>query len=126
MLQLLGVLCYRRMTDTDMPGGGHRGRLYALAALLRARLGHLNSELPFLAGHESQRIIVSDAKGLRRRAELLLALANKARDDNYTQLADYILARADQLFEEARIRELEPSSLSAPVDDPMLIDKVAI
>ena len=49
---------------------------------------------------------MSDAKGLRRRAELLLALANKARDDNYTQLADYILDRADQLFEEARICEL--------------------
>jgi hypothetical protein len=79
-----------------------------------------------LAGHESQRIIVSDAKGLRRRAELLLALAKKARDDNYTQLADYILDRADQLFEEARIRELEPSSLSEPVDAPTLIDKVAI
>jgi hypothetical protein len=63
-------------------------------------------ELPLLAGHESHRIIVSDAKGLRRRAELLLALANKAREDNYTQLADYILDRADQLFEEARIREL--------------------
>ena len=61
---------------------------------------------PLLAGHESHRIIVSDAKGLRRRAELLLALANKARDDNYTELADYILDRADQLFEEARIREL--------------------
>ena len=59
-----------------------------------------------LAGHEPNRIIVSDAKGLRRRAELLLALANKARDDNYTQLADYILDRADQLFEEARVREL--------------------
>jgi hypothetical protein len=52
---------------------------------------------------------VSDARGLRRRAEHLLALANKARDDNYTQLADYILDRANQLFEEARIRELEPS-----------------
>jgi hypothetical protein len=64
-------------------------------------------ELPLLAGHESHRIIVSDAKGLRRRAELLLALANKARDDNYTQLADYILDRADQLFEEARIREFD-------------------
>jgi hypothetical protein len=53
---------------------------------------------------------VSDAIGLRRRAELLLALAKKARGDNYAQLADYILDRADQLFEEARIRELEPSS----------------
>jgi hypothetical protein len=63
-----------------------------------------------LASHESKRIIVSDAKGLRRRAELLLALAKKARGDNYAQLADYILDRADQLFEEARIRELEPSS----------------
>jgi ribosomal protein L17 len=63
-----------------------------------------------LAGHESKRITVSDAKGLRRRAENLLALAKKARDDNYTQLADHILDRADQLFEEARIRELESSS----------------
>jgi hypothetical protein len=53
---------------------------------------------------------VSDAKGLRRRAELLLALAKKARDDNYTQLADYILDRADQLFEEAKVRELEAGS----------------
>jgi len=59
-----------------------------------------------LAGHETKRIIVSDAKSLRRRAELLLALAKKARDESYTQLADYILDRADQLFEEARIREL--------------------
>ncbi len=59
-----------------------------------------------MAGHETKRIIVCDAKSLRRRAELLLALAKKARDDSYTQLADYILDRADQLFEEARIREL--------------------
>ena len=65
-----------------------------------------------MAGHESHGIIMSEAKDLRRRGENLLALAKKARDDNYTQLADYILDRADQLFEEARIRELEPSSLS--------------
>jgi hypothetical protein len=51
-----------------------------------------------------------DAKDLRRRAELLLALAKTARDDNYIQLADHILDRADQLFEEARIRELESPS----------------
>jgi hypothetical protein len=63
-----------------------------------------------LAGHEAKRIEMNDADGLRRRAENLLALAIKARDDNHTQLADYILDRADQLFEEARIRELEPSS----------------
>ena len=50
---------------------------------------------------------MNDAEGLRRRAENLLALAKKARDDNYTQLADYIIDKADQLFEEARIRELE-------------------
>jgi hypothetical protein len=70
-----------------------------------------------LAGHEAKRIIMNDAEGLRRRAENLRALAKKARDDNYTQLADYIIDKADQLFEEARIRGL---------DDPALMDKVTI
>jgi hypothetical protein len=60
-----------------------------------------------LAGHEAKRIVLNDVEALRRRAENLLALAKKARDDNYTQLADYILERADQLFEEVRIRELD-------------------
>jgi hypothetical protein len=70
-----------------------------------------------LAGHEAKRIVMNDAQGLQRRAENLLALAKKARDDNYTQLADYILDRADQLFEEARIRELVSSTV---------IDKIEI
>ena len=48
---------------------------------------------------------MDDAEGLRRRAENLRALAKKARDDNYTQLADYILDKANQLFEEVRIRK---------------------
>jgi|SRR5580704_9024322 hypothetical protein len=43
------------------------------------------------------------------------ALAKTARDDHYIQLADYICDKADQLFEEARVRELEPSQLSARV-----------
>jgi hypothetical protein len=73
--------------------------------------------LSLLAGHEAKRIVMNDAEGLRRRAENLRALAKKARDDNYTQLADYILDRADQLFEEARIRD---------IDDPTLIDKLTI
>jgi hypothetical protein len=64
-----------------------------------------------LAGHEAKRIVMNDADGLRRRAAHLLAMAKKARDDNYTQLADYIVDRADQLFEEAKIRELESSTL---------------
>ena len=63
-----------------------------------------------MAGHHAKRIVMGDAEGLRRRAENLLALAKKARDDNYTQLADYILDRADRLFEDARIRKLESSS----------------
>ena len=66
-----------------------------------------------MAGLEAKRIVMNDAGGLRSRAERLLALANKARDDSHTQLADYILDRADQLFEEARVRELKPASLSA-------------
>jgi hypothetical protein len=57
-----------------------------------------------LAGQEAKRIVMNDAEGLRSRAERLLALAKKARDDSHTQLADYILDRAEQLFEEARIR----------------------
>jgi len=52
---------------------------------------------------------MDDADGLRRRAENLRALAKKARDDHHIQLADNIRDRADQLFEEARVRELEPS-----------------
>ena len=70
-----------------------------------------------MAGYEAKRIVMNDAEGLRRRAENLLALAKKARDDNYIQLADYILDRADQLFEEARIRELVSSTV---------IDKIEI
>jgi hypothetical protein len=62
-----------------------------------------------LAGHDAKRIVMDDAEGLRRRAANLRALAKKARDDHYIQLADYISHRADQLFEAARIRELEPS-----------------
>ena len=49
---------------------------------------------------------MNDAEGLRRRAENLRALAKKAREDRYIQLADYISDKADQLFEEARVREL--------------------
>jgi hypothetical protein len=61
--------------------------------------------VPLLAGHEAKRMVMDDAEGLRRRAENLRALAKKARDDNYTQLADYILDKANQLFEEVRIRK---------------------
>jgi hypothetical protein len=73
---------------------------------MRARSWKIQELLP-LAGHEAKRIVTNDAEGLRRRAAHLLAMAKKARDDNYTQLADYILDRADQLFEEAKVRELE-------------------
>ena len=59
-----------------------------------------------LAGHEAKRIEMNDAEGLRRRAENLRALAKKAREDRYIQLADYISDKADQLLEEARVREL--------------------
>jgi hypothetical protein len=65
--------------------------------------------LSLLAAHEVKRIAMDDADGLRRRAENLRALAKKARDDHHIQLADNIRDRADQLFEEARVRELEPS-----------------
>ena len=59
-----------------------------------------------MAGHEAKRIEMNDAEGLRRRAENLRALAKKAREDRYILLADYISDKADQLFEEARVREI--------------------
>jgi len=80
--------------------------LRSSSTYMRARSWKIQELLP-LAGHEAKRIVTNDAEGLRRRAAHLLAMAKKARDDNYTQLADYILDRADQLFEEAKVRELE-------------------
>jgi hypothetical protein len=61
--------------------------------------------VPLLVGREAKRIVMNGAQGF----ENLRALAKKAQDDHHVQLADYIRDRADQLFEEARIRELESS-----------------
>ena len=74
-------------------------------------------EFSLLAGHDAKRIVMNDAEGLRRRAENLRALAKKAREDRYIQLANYISDKADQLFEEARVREFDESTL---------VDKIAI
>jgi len=46
-----------------------------------------------------------DRRNLRHRANQLLALAQKARDDDYIKLAEYITDRATQLFDEAIILE---------------------
>jgi hypothetical protein len=46
-----------------------------------------------------------DTENLRRRANLLLVLAQKARDDDYVKLAEHITDRATQLFDEAIILE---------------------
>lgn len=46
-----------------------------------------------------------DRRNLRHRANQLLALAQKARDDDYFKLAEYITDRATQLFDEAIIQE---------------------
>jgi hypothetical protein len=46
-----------------------------------------------------------DAENLRHRANQLLLLAQKARDDDYIKLAEYITERATQLFDEAIIKE---------------------
>jgi hypothetical protein len=46
-----------------------------------------------------------DAESLRRRANLLLLLAQKARNDEHIKLAENIVDRATQLFEEAIIKE---------------------
>jgi hypothetical protein len=42
-----------------------------------------------------------DAESLRHRANNLLLLAQKARDDDYIKLAENIVNRATQLFDEA-------------------------
>jgi hypothetical protein len=102
------VTVSRRLSSDQAHQAWPKAILYALAALMRARSWKIQ-ELLALAGHEAKRIVTNDAEGLRRRAAHLLAMAKKARDDNYTQLADYILDRADQLFEEAKVRDLRPA-----------------
>jgi hypothetical protein len=92
-----------RLSD---PAPGDRP-LYALAGFSEQDAAKISLKFSPLAGNEAKQITMNDAESLRRRAENLHALAKKARDDNYTQLADYILDRADQLFEEANIREFD-------------------
>lgn len=46
-----------------------------------------------------------DIANLRHRANQLLLLAQKARDDDHIKLAEYITERAAQLFDEAIILE---------------------
>jgi hypothetical protein len=54
---------------------------------------------------------MANAENLQHRATQLLWLAQKARADNYIDLAEYIVERATQLFDEAII--LDQSSKSA-------------
>jgi hypothetical protein len=53
-----------------------------------------------------------NAENLRHRATQLLLLAHKARADNYIDLAEYIVERAAQLFDEAIILEQSHKSAS--------------
>ena len=46
-----------------------------------------------------------DTENLRHRAYRLLVLAQKARDSDYTELAENITERATQLYDEAIILE---------------------
>ena len=55
-----------------------------------------------------------DAESLRRRANLLLLLAQKARNDEHIKLAENIVDRATQLFEEAIIKERKSVSPNTP------------
>jgi len=48
---------------------------------------------------------MSDATNLRHRANRLLVLAQRARDDDCIKLAENITERAAQLFDEAIIQE---------------------
>jgi hypothetical protein len=55
---------------------------------------------------------MANAENLRHRATQLLLLAHKARADNYIDLAEYIVERATQLFDEAIIIEQSYKSAS--------------
>jgi hypothetical protein len=57
-----------------------------------------------------------DAESLRRRANLLLLLAQKARNDEHIKLAENIVDRATQLFEEAIIKERKSASQQLPAE----------
>lgn len=56
-------------------------------------------------------LVISNAENLRHRATQLW-LAQKARADNYIDLAEYIVERATQLFDEAIILEQSYKSAS--------------
>jgi hypothetical protein len=60
--------------------------------------------------------IMPDTENLRGRAYRLLLLAKKARDDNHIDLAEYIVERATQLYDEAIIleRRSAPARASLP------------
>jgi hypothetical protein len=57
-----------------------------------------------------------DTENLRRRANLLLTLAQKARDDDYIKLAENIVDRATQLFDEAIILERRSGRRASPTE----------
>jgi hypothetical protein len=54
-----------------------------------------------------------DRRNLRHRANQLLALAQKARDDDYIKLAENITDRATQLFGEAIVQERQSIQAAA-------------
>ena len=65
-----------------------------------------------------------DRRNLRHRANQLLALAQKARDDDYIKLAEYITDRATQLFEDAIVQERQ--SIQAAANSLLIeMDKAA-
>ena len=55
---------------------------------------------------------MANAENLQHHATQLLWLAQKARADNYIDLAEYIVERATQLFDEAIILEQSYKSAS--------------
>jgi hypothetical protein len=60
-----------------------------------------------------------DRRNLRHRANQLLVLAQKARDDDYIKLAEYITDRATQLFGEAIVQErqsIQAAANSLPIE----------
>jgi hypothetical protein len=62
---------------------------------------------------------MSDAENLRHRANRLLALAQRARDDDCIKLAENIMERATQLFDEAIIQEQRSAPAPAKKEAPI-------
>jgi hypothetical protein len=101
-------------TAVVIPERTFRGRQIRPAGTIEGKgTGRSLPEINILALYYE---IMPDSENLRRRANLLLALAQKARDDDYIKLAANIVDRATQLFDEAIILERGSARRASPTE----------